>query len=65
MTGRKKAPYYRVVVANLRSKRASKPLEILGHWDKSKNLLKINKEKLNSWLKKGAEISEGVAKILK
>lgn len=65
MTGRKKAPRYRIVVTNERSKRDGKPLEILGSWNKAKNVLKINKEKFDAWIKKGAQVTQGVAKLLK
>lgn len=65
MTGRKKAPFYRIVVANRRSKRDGQPLEILGSWNQIKEKLIINKEKLDKWIANGAQVTAGVAKLLK
>lgn len=62
--GRKKAPFYRIVVATLRSKRDGKPVDVLGFWNPKGNEVKIDKQKLSDWQKKGAKISVGVAKLL-
>lgn len=63
--GRKKAPFYRIVAASERSKRDGKPLEVLGYWDPSQKQFKIEKEKLKIWIAKGAQVTNGVAKLLK
>lgn len=63
--GRKKAPFYRIVAASERSKREGKPLEVLGYWNPSQKQLKIEKEKLKIWIAKGAQVTTGVAKLLK
>jgi small subunit ribosomal protein S16 len=63
--GRLNAPFYRVVAANKRSKREAKPVDILGTWNPSKKDLKIDKKKFDDWVKKGAQISLGVSKLIK
>ncbi len=65
--GAKKKPFYRIVAADSRSPRDGKFLEMLGTYDplKSENNLKIDSEKVTSWIKKGAKPSETVAALLK
>ena len=65
--GAKKKPFYRIVAADSRSPRDGKFLEMLGTYDplKSENNIKIDSEKVASWIKKGAKPSETVAALLK
>ncbi|MBW2029142.1 MAG: 30S ribosomal protein S16 [Deltaproteobacteria bacterium] len=65
--GTKKRPFYRVVAANSEAPRDGKFLEILGTYDPTKDpaQVKINREKVDSWLKKGATVSEPARAILK
>ena len=65
--GSKKKPFYRIVAADSRSPRDGKFLEMLGTYDplKSENNIKIDAEKVASWIKKGAKPSETVASLLK
>lgn len=65
--GAKKKPFYRIVAADSRSPRDGKFLEMLGTYDplKSGNNIKIDAEKVASWIKKGAKPSETVASLLK
>ena len=65
--GTKKKPFYRIVAADSRSPRDGKFLEMLGTYDplKSENNIKIDSEKVASWVKKGAKPSETVASLLK
>ena len=65
--GTKKKPFYRIVAADSRSPRDGKFLEMLGTYDplKSENNIKIDAEKVTSWIKKGAKPSETVAALLK
>ena len=60
--GRKKRPFYRVVATNSRSPRDGKFLEILGTYDPLQEPAKvsINMDKLNEWVKKGAQLSNRV-----
>ena len=65
--GKKHEPHYRIVAMEKKKKRGGAYLEVIGIYDplkKEKNV-KIDKEKLNKWLKRGAVPSEGVRKILK
>ncbi len=65
--GAKKKPFYRLVAANSEASRDGKFLEILGSYDPMKDpaLIKIHKEKVESWLEKGAMVSESARAILK
>ena len=65
--GAKKKPFYRIVAADSRSPRDGKFLEMLGTYDplKSEDNIKIDTEKVTSWIKKGAKPSETVAALLK
>lgn len=62
--GAKKNPYYRIIAATTKSKRDGKNLDILGNYDPKFKKIEINNELLNSWIKKGAIVTNGVKKIL-
>ena len=64
--GRKKRPFYRIVAADSRSPRDGKFLEILGTYDPIKEPAEIsfNKNKIDEWVKKGAQLSNRVQKII-
>lgn len=65
--GAKKAPFYRVVVADSRSPRDGKVIEEIGTYDPSKNPadIKIDVEAAKKWLGTGAQPSDTVKTILK
>ena len=65
--GQKKAPFYRVVVADARSPRDGKFIEEIGTYDPNQNpsAIKINEEAAKKWLATGAQPTEIVAKLLK
>lgn len=65
--GAKKAPFYRVVVADSRSPRDGKFIEEIGYYDPMKNPadIKIDAEKAAQWLKNGAQPTETVRALLK
>jgi small subunit ribosomal protein S16 len=63
--GRKKAPFYRIVVLDSSKKVAGANLGVLGHWNPIKKELKIEKPRLEEWVKKGAQVSAAVKKLLK
>lgn len=65
--GAKKAPFYRVVVADARSPRDGRCIEELGYYNPVSNPveLKIDEEKALKWLNTGAEPSETVKVLLK
>ena len=65
--GRKKKPFYRIIVANNESPRDGKFLDIIGTYDPLKDpvVVKLDTEKLNDWLGKGAEPSVTVRSLIK
>ena len=64
-TGKKHQISYRVVATDTRTKRDGKFLEILGTFNPlQNNLFKLNQERLNYWLSKGAILSGAVAKLI-
>ena len=62
--GRKKGAFYRIVVLDSTKKTAGANLEVLGWWNPIKKDLKVEKEKVASWIKKGAQMSATVKKLL-
>lgn len=65
--GTKKKPHSRIVVTDKRMPRDGRFIEELGYYDPSHNppLAKINKERAQYWLDKGAKPSDIVKNILK
>ncbi len=65
--GQKKAPFYRVIVADSRSPRDGRFIEEIGYYDSTKDpsVIKIDEEKAKKWLSQGAKPTETVAKLLK
>ena len=65
--GSKKNPIYRVVVADSRSPRDGRFIEILGRYNPQTNpsTIELNEEKVREWLAKGAQPSETVKRLLK
>ena len=65
--GAKKAPFYRVVVADARSPRDGRFIEEIGYYNPMTNPaeIKIDADKANEWLKKGAQPTETVRSLLK
>lgn len=65
--GKRRHPYYRVVVADQRAKRDGRFVEMLGSYDPHADppLAKLDEERAREWLSKGAQPSEAAAKILR
>jgi small subunit ribosomal protein S16 len=65
--GAKKKPFYRIVVADSRSPRDGRFIDLLGIYDPKKNpaVVQFKTEKLNQWLQQGAQPSETVAQLIK
>lgn len=65
--GAKKAPFYRIVVADSRSPRDGKFIEELGTYNPTvePSEIKINEELAKKWLATGAQPTETVGKLLK
>ncbi len=65
--GKKKAPFYRVVVADSRYPRDGRFIEEIGTYDPMKNPseVHVNEELAKKWLANGARPTETVARLLK
>jgi len=63
--GAKKQPTYRFVVADSRSPRDGRFIEILGHYNPrtEPKTLEVNSEKAKEWLAKGAQPTETVRRL--
>ena len=65
--GAKKAPFYRVVVADSRFARDGRFIEEIGYYDPTKepSVVKIDAEKAKQWLDNGAQPTDTVRESLK
>ncbi|MCI7100043.1 MAG: 30S ribosomal protein S16 [Lachnospiraceae bacterium] len=65
--GAKKAPFYRVIVADSRSPRDGRFIDEIGYYDPTKDpsVIKIDAEKANKWIANGAQPTDTVEKLLK
>lgn len=65
--GAKKKPYYRIVVSDSRSPRDGKFIEQVGSYDPkaASGGVKINKEKVEKWLRQGAQPTQTVSELIK
>ncbi len=66
-TGTTRKPAYRVVVADSRAARDGKFIEVIGHYNPLTNppTVKIQVERAQEWIKKGAQPSNTVKTLLK
>ena len=64
--GKKKAPFYHIVVADSRSPRDGKIIEQIGTYDPMKEpaAIVLNNEKVEKWIKNGAKPTETVRKLI-
>jgi len=65
--GAKKAPFYRIVVADSRTSRNGKSIAEIGYFDPTKepNVLKVDAEQAKKWLSTGAQPSDTAKALLK
>lgn len=65
--GAKKAPFYRVVVADSRYPRDGRFIEEIGYYDPTKNPadVKIDADKAKQWISNGAQPTDTVKALLK
>ncbi len=65
--GAKKAPAYRIIVADSRSPRDGKFIDAIGHFNPmtEPEEIAIDAEKAKQWLKNGAQPTERVRALLK
>ena len=64
--GAKKAPFYRIVVADSRYPRDGRFIEEIGYYDPTKNpsLIKIDEERAKYWMGTGAQPSDTVKSLM-
>ncbi len=65
--GAKKAPFYRIVVADSRYPADGRFIEEIGYYDPTKDpiVVKVDAEKAKSWIANGAQPTDTVKSILK
>ena len=65
--GAKKAPFYRIVVADERYPRDGRFIEEIGYYDPTKEptVVNLDADKAKTWLKNGAQPTDTVKVILK
>ena len=65
--GQKKAPFYRIIVADSRSPRDGRFIDEIGTYDPTvePSAIKVDAEAAKKWLQNGAQPTEQVAKIFK
>ncbi|MDP9171505.1 MAG: 30S ribosomal protein S16 [Acidobacteriota bacterium] len=65
--GAKKKPFYRIVVIEKERARDSRNLEVVGHFNPltEPNKVKLEHERIEHWIKNGAQMSATVARLVK
>ena len=65
--GSKKNPIYRVVVADSRSPRDGRFIEIIGRYNPQTDpsTIELDQAKIDDWIGKGAQPSDAVSKLIK
>jgi small subunit ribosomal protein S16 len=65
--GAKKAPFYRIVVADARTPRGGKAIAEIGYYDPTKDpvVLKVDVEEAKKWIGNGAQPTDTVKALLK
>ncbi len=62
--GRKKRPFYRIVVTDIRNRRDGKPLAELGYYNPLNKELKLDKATALDWIAKGAQPSDTAKRLI-
>ncbi len=65
--GQKKAPFYRIIVADSRAPRDGRFIDEIGTYDPNRepSAISVNEEAAKKWLSTGAQPTETVSKIFK
>lgn len=65
--GAKKKPFYRIVVSDRRFPRDGRYIEQVGTYDPRAKTsgVKLNREKIDAWIKQGAKPSQTVSELMK
>ena len=62
--GKKKIPFYRIVVIDSRKARDGNYIEKVGHYDPRSKELHLNRDRVEYWISKGAQPTNTVAKLI-
>ena len=62
--GRKKIPFYRIVVIDSKKAGDGKYIENVGHYDPRSKELLLNRDRIEYWISKGAQPTNTVAKLI-
>ncbi len=64
--GAKKKPFYRIIVADSRSPRNGRFIEIIGNYDPTKEpaIVNVDEDKAIDWMMKGAQPTDTVRSLL-
>ena len=64
--GAKKAPFYRVVVADSRSPRDGRFIDMVGRYNPcvEPSMIDLDLEKIDEWIKKGAQPTDTVVRLI-
>jgi len=57
--------HFKIVVADARESREGRFVEEVGYYDPANDLLKMDLEKIQDWIKKGAQPTETVKSLIK
>lgn len=63
--GAKKAPHYRIVAVDGRTRRDGKPIEEVGYYNPRSKELRLDREAVERWMKNGAQPSDTVAGLIR
>lgn len=64
-TGRKKSPFYRLVIMEHSTRRDGRPIDEVGYYNPITKQSSFDKDKIINWLKVGVKPSETVFNLLK
>ncbi len=62
--GKKKIPFYRIVVIDSKKARDGKFIERVGHYDPRSKELNLKRDRIEYWISKGAQPTNTVAKLI-
>jgi small subunit ribosomal protein S16 len=63
--GKKKQPFYKIVITDAKNPRDGKFIEEVGWYDPRSKGLSLNLDKIKLWLSRGAQPTERVGKLIK
>jgi len=62
--GRRKIPIYRVVVMDSKKARDGEYIEKLGQYDPRKKIIELDRDRIEYWISKGAQLTNTVARLI-